>query len=138
VNTFDTALPQCKLVAGFHCGPYWSSVNPGLYSDIKIILAKSRWTRRYCPASLTIYIFRSTHVSTSNGARKRDFCVCIVCQKYLVVLSARSLASDALERQLSRQNGTKTRLESVFISEVFSGMKNSIHAVGKKPVAWIR
>jgi len=61
-----------------------------------------------------------------------------VCQKYLVVLSARSLASDALERQRSMQNGTKTRLESVFIPEVVSGMKNISHAVGKKPVAWIR
>jgi hypothetical protein len=46
VNKFGTAWPQCKLVAGFHNGPYWSSVNPGLYSDIKIILAKRLWTRR--------------------------------------------------------------------------------------------
>ena len=46
VIIFDTAMSQCKLVAGFHCGPYWSSVNPGLYRNIKIILAKSRWTRR--------------------------------------------------------------------------------------------
>jgi len=29
------------------------------------------------------------------------------------------------------QNGTKTRLESVFIPEDVSGMKNSSHAVGK-------